>query len=38
MSSWFLERIHMLAFGAFSQKYVGPLKSGMNVVYGKNET
>lgn len=38
MSRWFLERIHLVAFGSLSQKFVGPLKPGMNVVYGKNET
>ena len=37
MSSWFLERLHLQEFCTFSQKFIGPLRPGMNVVFGNNE-
>lgn len=37
-SKFFLERIHLGAFGKFFDKTVGPFKPGLNVVYGRNES
>lgn len=34
----FLERIHIGAFGRFSDTVIGPFTPGLNVVYGKNES
>lgn len=33
----FLKSIRIVRFGAFSEKTVGPLDRGLNVVYGRNE-
>ena len=35
--TYFLQRIHMQSFGRFSDKTIGPLSPGLNVVYGENE-
>lgn len=35
---FFLERIHLGAFGKFFDKTIGPFKPGLNVVYGRNES
>lgn len=37
-SRMYLRRLHMAAFGRFFDVSVGPFSSGLNVVYGKNET
>lgn len=37
-SRMYLHRLHMAAFGRFFDVSVGPFSSGLNVVYGKNET
>lgn len=37
MGKYYLERIHMQAFGRFADRTVGPFSAGLNVVYGKNE-
>ena len=37
MDKYFLQRIHMQAFGRFYDKTIGPFSSGLNVVYGENE-
>ena len=38
MSKYFLQRMHMGAFGRFADKTVGPFAPGLNVVYGRNES
>ena len=38
MTRYFLQRIHMGAFGRFADKTVGPFTDGLNVVYGRNES
>ncbi len=37
MERYFLERIHIRAFGRFFEVTLGPFSRGLNVVYGKNE-
>lgn len=37
LSQYFLERMKLVSFGAFSNKMVGPFTPGLNVVFGKNE-
>lgn len=37
LSRYFLERMKIINFGAFSNKMVGPFAPGLNVVFGKNE-
>lgn len=33
----YLERLHIVSFGAFNDKMIGPFSPGLNVVYGANE-
>lgn len=37
ISSWYLSRMKIVSFGAFSNRVIGPFKPHLNVVHGKNE-